>query len=836
MAFLPLLPPEQNELLFGPQEEPCPRPARYRIPLIEDELKRLYGPVVKGFEETRTWLPNLGGPPVEWAERTFGDRYAQQLAGLDKLARSAPVPPPIHPVLRSGWTRYENGTGRVTQVPYPTEDVLLFDTETFVKGGGHPVMGMAASPEAWYVWMAPAVGDDRIDQRPTELIPLGPNKTFIAHNAMFDQSKVAEAYSMANTDRPFAVCTMSLHTSMSGLGGEQVLRAYKAIPKGAPVPWVSMGCTDGLGAVLEHYTGRTMDKAARDIFVTGSLQDIISNRVRLLAYGLNDVYEMWHLWSSLWPKFRLHCPSNITIAGLMEASRSMLPVVPDWHDRIAANDAVWMARLNQFEQQLNDLADQAESSGDPGDPWLSQLDWTTAKSGKNKGKPAWYRAARLKKNAKVTLKSNLAPLLLRMKWDGHPLHLDKVKKWGYIADGKFHKLPHKGGPSKNVGSPLSKDFVDLVKGGTLTSSAGDNLAQELANLSYWASYRSRFHGQYVRDLDGFKAIVPVTKLLGTLTGRQVEKTWLTAAMAKPDKLGSDMFHAIQAPKGYKFVGWDEDTEEVRLASLYGDVELGGGVGCTPMSQSAFMGERKKGTDPHTMVAMLAGFGEDGRDDAKVFNFQDIYGGGFNAQANALKANHPEWTDEFIADKVNAMMTAKRGIKHRGTYSGGTDSHYHNAAKAMANAQDFRLTISRRQIPHIINPRYDRDRSFFTSRYNFPTQGAGVDILHLTLALVAYLTEQQGIPGTAWSYVMARHDEVQYCVLDEFAHQFAEIGHSAHAVAWACYFDSLGFNWLPSRAARLVSVNIDWVYRKEVHYAADAGLGLGWSGPKGEAVS
>lgn len=829
--FMPMLPPEQNELLFGPQT--CPKPVcpAYKRPLALAELDRLYGPVRGGFEPTKTRLPSLGNLPMDWAEEHFGSRYSAQVVGLSELAQASPEPPPVQPVFQAGWTRYEHGTGRVTR-DSPQEPVVLFDTETYVKGGGHPVIGVAASTRAWYVWLHESIGNDRLDTQPGELIPGLGGLTFVAHNAMFDMSKTEAAYGLANQDRPYAVCTMALHTAMSGLGGDQVLRAYKSIPKGAPVPWVSMGSTDGLAAVLEHYTGRTMSKDARSLFVEGSLANIVANRKRLLAYALSDVYELWHLWASLWPKFRQHCPSNFTLSGLLEASRTLLPVVDDWHGRISSNNAVYSAKINQFDAALRELADKQVTEDPTGDPWLSQLDWTPARSGKNKGMPLWYR-----KLKKLSLKATVTPLLLKMSYRGEPLVYDKVKKWGYYDGGEFKRLPHKDGHGKNVGSPLSKDFAKRITDGTLTSAVPGNYAQEMANLSYWSSYQTRFEAQYAVQQEGFKAIVPLTKLLGTLTGRQVEKTWLTAAQTKPGKLGSDLFHAVQAPKGWAIVAWDEDTEEVRLASLYGDAEFGGGLGSTPMSQSAFMGCKADKTDAHSITAKVA---QIHRQEAKVANFRDIYGGGFQTQADALQAAHPDWPASLVAEKVHSIMKAKRGAKTGGRWSGGTDSQYHNAAGKFATTKDFRLFTSRRQLPHIVNCRYDTQNSFYTSRYNFPTQGAGVDILHLTLSLVPWLAEEEGIPGGCWSYIMARHDEVAYLVRREYAHRFAELGHTAHTLAWACYFDSLGFNWLPTSACRLGGVNIDWVYRKEPmgedKTELDAGYGLGWSGPDGEVVT
>ena len=61
----------------------------------------------------------------------------------------------------------------------------------------------------------------------------------------------------------------------------------------------------------------------------------------------------------------------------------------------------------------------------------------------------------------------------------------------------------------------------------------------------------------------------------------MEKTWLTASNAKPDRIGSELKCYVRAPPGHHFVGADVDSQELWLASILGDAMVGE-HGATPL--------------------------------------------------------------------------------------------------------------------------------------------------------------------------------------------------------------------------------------------------------------
>eukprot|EP00088_Acartia_fossae_P013148 TRINITY_DN1683_c0_g1_i7.p1 TRINITY_DN1683_c0_g1~~TRINITY_DN1683_c0_g1_i7.p1 ORF type:complete len:1146 (-),score=216.92 TRINITY_DN1683_c0_g1_i7:47-3484(-) len=227
----------------------------------------------------------------------------------------------------------------------------------------------------------------------------------------------------------------------------------------------------------------------------------------------------------------------------------------------------------------------------------------------------------------------------------------------------FFKLPHKNGPTHNVGSPLSKDFLSACsEGGSLTSKT-KNLAGELLRLNslmvYWRNSRDRLMEQVKVDVpnEGHSAILPSLVVCGTVTRRAVEKTWLTASNAKETRIGSELKAAIRSPTGYHFVGADVDSQELWLASVLGDCERGG-HGSTPIGWMSLQGEKSKGTDLHSKTAAAA---QVTRDQAKVLNYARIYGAGESFAKQLLKQYNPVLNDAEIASRARHMYEQTKGL-------------------------------------------------------------------------------------------------------------------------------------------------------------------------------
>jgi DNA polymerase gamma 1 len=129
-----------------------------------------------------------------------------------------------------------------------------------------------------------------------------------------------------------------------------------------------------------------------------------------------------------------------------------------------------------------------------------------------------------------------------------------------------------------VGNPLSKDFVTRLSEGTLKGEGEPGKVLEISNsISYWKNNHNRIESQQVVWLDNeilplraknrsknksaeLGAILPQLVIAGTLTRRAVERTWLTAANAEEQRIGSELRAMVHAPPGYHIVGADVDSQ------------------------------------------------------------------------------------------------------------------------------------------------------------------------------------------------------------------------------------------------------------------------------------
>jgi DNA polymerase gamma 1 len=81
------------------------------------------------------------------------------------------------------------------------------------------------------------------------------------------------------------------------------------------------------------------------------------------------------------------------------------------------------------------------------------------------------------------------------------------------------------------------------------------------SCSYWVSVQSRVKSQFVvmnkDNQTGY--IIPQMVVAGTVTGRAVESTWLTASNSKKNRIGSEIKTTIRIPEGYLQIGADVDS-------------------------------------------------------------------------------------------------------------------------------------------------------------------------------------------------------------------------------------------------------------------------------------
>jgi len=334
------------------------------------------------------------------------------------------------------------------------------------------------------------------------------------------------------------------------------------------------------------------------------------------------------------------------------------------------------------------------------------------------------------------MKKAVAPLLLRLQWQGHPLFHSREHKWlyrvsrqvyddeirasisargdpvsfsheadGIFASDKEHlyfRLPHPEGEGKNVGNPMAKAFVKAIESGELASATAANgdeasakAAIDATNMnvlcSYWMSARERIMDQMVVYRDpSFGMILPQVITMGTVTRRAVEATWLTASNAKKNRIGSELKAMIRAPPGYAMVGADVDSEELWISSVMGDSQFGM-HGATAIGWMTLEGTKSAGTDLHSKTAKILGIS---RDAAKIFNYSRIYGAGQKHAVQLLMQGDSTLSKDKATDLAKNLYQATKGNKTARDrkrppasiptiWHGGSESYLFNTLEAIA---------------------------------------------------------------------------------------------------------------------------------------------------------
>ncbi|KAJ3038958.1 DNA-directed DNA polymerase gamma mip1, partial [Rhizophlyctis rosea] len=490
--------------------------------------------------------------------------------------------------------------------------------------------------------------------------------------------------------------------------------------------------------------------------------------------------------------------------------------------------------------------------------------------------PKWYKSlwdTKLKR-MRLTSTMRIAPYLLKLQWKGYPLYHMKQFGWTYYipkhnipteilspplqfstdptsaktydpiastdTTHTYFRLPHPEGDTKNCGNPLAKSFMPAMENGELTSRYEEvtGILRDTTQGTYWRGVRDRVQHQFVvtdqmtingpPGQDGGKigVILPQSIVMGTVTRRAVEPTWMTAANAKKNKIGSELKSLIKAPEGYNFVGADVDSEELWIASLLGDA-LFGMHGSTAIGFMTLQGSKSNGTDLHTSTGKILGIG---RGNAKVFNYSRIYGAGMKHAIQLLLNFNPEMGRVEAERRAFALYARTKGSsapsgtigevrsgRRSGTrifekfWFGGSESLMFNEMERIAKCEDPRTPVLGCGIPNSLMPKYVKDE-YMTSRINWVVQSSGVDYLHLLLVSANYLFRRMQIDGR---FLLSIHDEVRYMVKEEHKYLASYALQVANLWVRAAFARSVGLNDLPMNVAFFSAIDIDHCLRKEV---------------------
>lgn len=905
------------EQLFPKGSEPPPEDL---VELAKDHLRRhdLLGKITDATDPIAFDLPALQAPETQTLDEHFhrlGTDAAEPFLTYAKEFAQASLPTlPRSWVHRSGWTKYyhQDGTGPIITEPVeaPDENMLSFDVEVMWKENPFAVMACAAGPTAWYVWLSPWLMGEK--DNVTQLVPLGDpakDRIIVGHNIGYDRARILEEYDLKQTRNCF-LDTMSLHVAVNGMCSQQrptwmkhkknrelrekiaretdsqelaAMLSNESLSNDEEELWVGRSSINSLRDVAKFHLNIAMDKSVRDNFGELNREEILERLDELITYCAKDVEITHKVYSIVFPNFLETCPHPVSFAALRHLSSVILPVNDSWKTYITEAENRYQELSAAVEKRLVALTEQALELKDDekawsSDPWLRQLDWSgqtpkmtkgTKKEGprpvknqKMPGMPKWYKDLFPKKDGpiNITVRTRVAPLLLKLSWSGHPLCWSDKYGWTfrvpleerevYIAksmkqcdmkdektimlrddtENVYFKVPHKDGPLARCANPLAKGYINYFENEVLTSKfAYAKEALEMnASCSYWISARQRIRSQlvvYEKDLQLLRGqekeppnqgyILPQIIPMGTVTRRAVENTWLTASNAKKTRVGSELKAMVKAPPGYSFVGADVDSEELWIASVLGDavfkVHGGNALGFMTLE-----GSKAAGTDLHSRTASILGIS---RGNAKVFNYGRIYGAGLKFAAQLLRQFNPSLSDSDTIKTATKLYAATKGqqserkiLHKRRFWRGGTESFVFNKLEEFAEQRRPRTPVLGAGITEALMSSYVSKGGFLTSRINWAIQSSGVDYLHLLIVAMDYLIRRFNIEARL---AITVHDEIRYLVKNEDNYRAAMALQVANIWTRCMFAQQIGIEDLPQSCAFFSAVDIDHVLRKEV---------------------
>jgi DNA polymerase gamma 1 len=378
----------------------------------------------------------------------------------------------------------------------------------------------------------------------------------------------------------------------------------------------------------------------------------------------------------------------------------------------------------------------------------------------------------------------------------------------------WKKVPHPKGTGENCGGILGKEFVgDFQTGLAGSKLAGAKRAIEIAvATSYWSGTRKRVMDRIflsAQNPHGADCLVTLPNILahGTVTRRTVENLFAVMCSTKPHRIGTELKSRVQVPEGWKLVGADFDSQEMNVASIYADKWEGGHIGCSPLGYQLLSGSKEEGTDPHSALARRAGIT---RDEAKIQNFQILYGAGLRAVERQVLRNHPEKSPAEVKKISRGILNGKKGFPKDGLVQGGTDSGAFNFMEEIAMKSKVpTLPCLGTKISTAMRPSAVGD-DFKTSRVNWTIQSSGAEVLSIMLTAVHWLAAEYKIPAR---FVLSIHDEIWFQTPERYAEQFAVLFQIAHMYTWSLFHSAVGISELPLSRAYFSSVAIDDRLRK-----------------------
>ena len=359
---------------------------------------------VNPIKDVELKLPTLKGKNInEHFVNVAKDQTKQYAESLYKLisCKFPTMPEKSQWQKKPGWSKYipkSHGVFDVQSVDFPDGSAFVFDCEVLTKHSDLPIIAVAVSSEAWFLWTSEYVINNSTDftDNLKYLVPMestcksDSRKLVIGHNIGYDRARIKEQYLLQSTSTRF-LDTMSMHIAISGFSSQQRVSSKSSENDNnitMQSSWVQAGSLNSLAAVSEHYCGIKLDKTMREVFVTGSLDDVVKDFNSLVYYCAKDVEATFNVLKKITPLFFSRFPHLVTFAGMLELGQMYLPINNNWNRYVSSCQHEYDNLNLELKRTLIDLMNDAchllYNEKYKNDKWLWNLNWDVKHKKMNK--------------------------------------------------------------------------------------------------------------------------------------------------------------------------------------------------------------------------------------------------------------------------------------------------------------------------------------------------------------------------------------------------------------------------------------------------------------------
>lgn len=734
---------------------------------------------------------------------------APKTSGWYRLAHKEP----------SSWQLCDAPSDRALVLDFETVDVNLevefdADNKAIVKQPDwRPFLCVAADSEYWYCWLA-----DMDKELPT-VAPFNGGNLVVGHNVSYDRSYLASEYLYQNTNNFFD--TMAAWIAVRGFTNQQraVVKAaqkskltvatddsqadsYQALMQPT---WVDQTTTQSLKSLFEfYYPEEVLDKSERDLWVKQGISYLQTNLSRVIEYAFKDILATLKVFQAVYPELTRSQPNKISTLAQVMLGNTWLPLSDRWNSYYEKAEAKTKAILDRIDSDLEQVA--LKVLENPTEHQLLALDWTPAKTGKNKGLPKWYRDCK----GKPSIGSRVAVTLLGVTYLNEPVKWQQeTSNTGYYYTDSQGKLPHPEKANKNLSNIFCKGNVRLFEDGVFKAATDDavKMISDKVSTLNWVSLRERVSQVRTESPEGYLTTLPQIVVTGTVTRRGADNLWLVASNPKEKRIGTELKSMIAPPEGYSIVGADVASEELWIASALGDATIGFN-GATALGLAVLIGDKSKGTDPHSLVATAQGIV---RDLAKNIVYGICYGLGLKGASDYLRKSNVLLSE--VAAKANAvaLLAQVKGEKSPidGSYVNGMGSPSFNKMDKIANSTVPRTPVLGVAISRCLQGHSD----FQPTKTNWVVQSSGSDFRDLLVVYTKYFMDLLKVDGRMLLFI---HDESRWLVNKDHVKRATYAFQLAHLYTRAYFIDALGLDSLPAGESFFPLIDVDpYCLRKEV---------------------